>query len=190
MLATISDALPEIDAHQTRWPRADWGDQPDPRASRRHWLVEQPELRVARHALERLGFELTGEPLPVRGHAGVIDASRQIRQPWRPTAGLRRSAHVTPPFPLTTFDAYSPAGGTALRIEWERDPWPYFAQRELSMLETDVRYLVLGRRWTKRRGVQTYTRSEQILDGICNDPKARANLTAKLPLRGVLLTAL
>ena len=137
-----------------------------------------------------MGFELTGEPLPVRGHAGVIDASRQIRQPWRPTAGLRRSAHVTPPFPLTTFDAYSPAGGTALRIEWERDPWPYFAQRELSMLETDVRYLVLGRRWTKRRGVQTYTRSEQILDGICNDPKARANLTAKLPLRGVLLTAL
>ena len=175
VLATVSDALPAIDAHQARWPSADWGDQPDHRALRRHWLLEQPELHLVRDGLERLGFELIGEPLPIRGHGeqvGVPPAMRdQIRQPWRPTARLRRSAHVTPPFPLTTLDAYSPASGAALRIEWERDPWPHFAQRVLSTLETDVRYLVLGRRWTTRRGVQTYTQSEQILDSIFTTPK-------------------
>ncbi len=191
-LTPISDALPEIDNQQARWPTPDWEGRPDPRASDRHWLLEQPELQVARSGLERLGFDVVGEPLPVRGRDRIVRAapSRLAGRPWRPTALPSRTPHVKPPFPLTLFDAYSPLSGAALRIEWERDPWPYFAQRELSMLQADVRYLVLGRRWKTRRGVQTYTRSEQVLESIFGDSKARADLASKLPLRGVLLTAL
>jgi len=62
VLAAVSDALPSVDTHQKAWPSVDWGEHPDPRASHRHWLVEQPQLRAARQALERLDFKLEGDP--------------------------------------------------------------------------------------------------------------------------------
>src|SRR4051794_9468554 len=64
VLALVSEVLPELDAQQARWPRADWGDRPDPRAGLRHWLVDQPQLQPVREGLERLGFGVEGEPLP------------------------------------------------------------------------------------------------------------------------------
>jgi hypothetical protein len=129
----------------------------------RIWLLEQP-LRVVRRRLEALGFAVEGEP----GRGA------------RPRPVTRACAFGSALTPRHRLDAYDAARGIGVDVEWSPEPPRRPALQEVSLLDADVRYLVLVRRWARRRG--GFPTAEHVVGQALGHRAAR-----KLPLRGVLL---
>jgi hypothetical protein len=127
-----------------------------PARQRRTWLLEEP-LAGVRRRLESHGF-------------AVHDTARP-------------SAFGTRFTPRQRLDAYDRRRGIGLDVEWRQDPAVRPAIREVSLLDADLRYLVLARRWAVRRG--GFAVAEHVASAVFDAPAAR-----KLRLRGVLLVGI
>ena len=123
------------------------------------WLLEEP-LAGVRGALEALGFAVA------RGGG---------RRPV-----VRPSVFGSACTPQQRLDAYDAARGIGVHVEWEREPDSNPAVREVGLLDTDVRYLALARRWRRRRA--GFAVAERVAASVLDDPRAR-----KLALRGLLV---
>jgi hypothetical protein len=200
-LGGLSDALTWVDRVQIAWEL----ERPLPTTvtsrllgpSRDLWLFEPP-LAAVRDRLTTLGFEVDGDPPPLRLPDGTPDeeikafgeslAKGGPYPIWRGVAPEKpRPPGIEPPYPIRHFDAYEPKRGIAVIVEWEHQSWRQFEAREMSLLDTDLHFLVLARRLCPGRTASSFERSERVLARLFDATDTAGSTLQQALVHGVLL---